>query len=88
MDDAGSGQGITVRVEYFAVFRACASMSGEEMILENDSPALLYEILRRKCRFPLERGYVHLSVNDVYAKWDSRLAEGDTVIFIPPVAGG
>jgi molybdopterin converting factor subunit 1 len=33
-------------------------------------------------------GGVRVAVNQVYASWDTALSDGDTVAFIPPVAGG
>ena len=34
------------------------------------------------------RPYVRVARNGAYAGWDARLAEGDTVAFLPPVSGG
>jgi molybdopterin converting factor small subunit len=29
-----------------------------------------------------------VAINDEFAAWDTQLASGDTIVFIPPVAGG
>jgi molybdopterin-guanine dinucleotide biosynthesis protein A len=77
-----------VTVEYFAVFRAQAKRSSEELPFDGSSPAEVYERLRARHGFVLERASVHVAVNDAYASWDSALKPGDRLVFIPPVAGG
>jgi molybdopterin converting factor small subunit len=29
-----------------------------------------------------------VAINDEFSEWNSELADGDSVVFIPPVAGG
>jgi molybdopterin converting factor small subunit len=79
-------------IEYFALFRSLAKKS-EESLEFPDAEALasipaLYDSLRARYGFPLERASVHVAVNDAYVAWDRRLEPGDRVVFIPPVAGG
>jgi molybdopterin converting factor small subunit len=31
---------------------------------------------------------VKVAINDEFADWQHKLQDGDTVVFIPPVAGG
>ncbi|MBZ0167311.1 MAG: MoaD/ThiS family protein, partial [Candidatus Omnitrophica bacterium] len=38
--------------------------------------------------FSLGTETVRVSVNGVYASWDTPLSDNDEVVFIPPVAGG
>lgn len=87
-----SGEGApaagTVTVEYFALFRERARRDAEDLVLEDSSPATLYERLSRRYGFRLERASVHVAINDAYASWDAVLRPGDRVVFIPPVAGG
>lgn len=35
-----------------------------------------------------QRTFVRVAINQEYATWDTLLADGDEVVFIPPVAGG
>jgi molybdopterin converting factor small subunit len=79
---------IEIEIEYFAIFRALAKKNGESAALEASSLPDLYETLRARYGFPLERASVHVAVNDAYAAWDTELRSGDRVVFIPPVAGG
>jgi molybdopterin converting factor small subunit len=84
--------GPTLTVEYFALFRSLAKKS-EEPLEFADASALasipaLYDALRARYGFPLERDSVHVAVNDAYVSWDHALKSGDRVVFIPPVSGG
>ena len=38
--------------------------------------------------FPLDPTSVAVAVNDDLTTWDHTLADGDTVVFLPPVSGG
>jgi molybdopterin converting factor small subunit len=84
--------GPAITVEYFALFRALAKKSEEsigfaEVSASEPIPAL-YDALRARYGFPLERASVHVAVNDTYVPWDRKLEPGDRVVFIPPVSGG
>jgi molybdopterin converting factor small subunit len=76
-----------VTVEYFALFRSLAKKS-EESLLAGASIPELYDALRDRYKFPLERESVHVAVNDEYVPWDRKLQPQDRVVFIPPVSGG
>jgi molybdopterin converting factor small subunit len=84
----GDTAGTSVRVEYYALFKSCSGKPREDMVLDEADPSRLYEALRRRYRFPLERALVQLAVNDEFAPWDRPLRSGDTVVFVPPVSGG
>lgn len=78
----------TVQIEYYALFRACAGKGREETALGGGDPMLIYDELRRKYRFPLERDNVRLAVNDAFVPWETALRPGDRLVFVPPVSGG
>ena len=48
----------------------------------------LYEELRFRHRFSLDSSALRAAVNGDFAPWNAPVAEGDEVVFIPPVAGG
>lgn len=79
---------VTVRVEYFAVFRSLAKAASEEITAVSGTVLDLYASLREKYRFPLDRESVHAVVNEEYADWNRVLRSGDTVVFLPPISGG
>jgi molybdopterin-guanine dinucleotide biosynthesis protein A len=78
----------TVTVEYFAVFRAQAKRASEEIALDGASLTEVYDRMRARHGFVLERDSIHVAINDVYASWDAVLQPGDRLVFIPPVSGG
>ena len=84
--------GPTITIEYFALFRSLAKKSEETVDFDSlnaeDAIPALYDTLRARYGFPLERASVHVAVNDAYASWDRKLEPGDRLVFIPPVSGG
>ena len=62
----------------------------EEKIKVPQSTSLteLYEQLRQKHRFSRPQSELRVAVNDYFAKWTDEIYDGDSVVFITPVAGG
>jgi molybdopterin converting factor subunit 1 len=83
-----SPTGITVSVEYFAQLREQAGRSREEIRTGAGTAAGLYDELRTRHGFVLDRSALRVAINDDFAEWLRPLADGDRVVFIPPVAGG
>jgi molybdopterin converting factor small subunit len=52
------------------------------------TPAGLYAELRALHGFSLPQAMLRVAVNDRFCEWSQPLADGDRVVFIPPVAGG
>lgn len=77
----------TVRVEYFAIFREHAGRTREELATKAATVGGLYSELSARYGFPAV-GNVKVAINDEFRNWDSPLAHGDFIVFIPPVAGG
>ncbi len=79
-----------VRVRLFASLREAAGRS--ELDLELDGPATPEDAWRHLAEsFPslaARRQSLAASVNRRYASFGQALAEGDEVVFIPPVSGG
>jgi MoaD family protein len=76
-----------VRVEYFAILRERAGRSSEEFETPARTVADLYDELNSRYAFP-HMGGLKVAINDEFGDWQSRLTDGDCVVFIPPVAGG
>lgn len=76
-----------LRIEYFAILRESAGVDCEELDTEASTPAELFEELSQRYAFPV-RGQLKVAVNDEFSDWQTLLADGDSVVFIPPVAGG
>ena len=77
-----------LRVRYFAVLREQAGRSTEELETQAATPGELYEELRRRRGLTVAPEFLRVAVNDEFGDWRSLLADGDTVVFLPPVAGG
>ena len=50
--------------------------------------AELYAELRQRHSFQLTAAQLKVALNSDFSDWSSPLKHGDTVVFIPPVAGG
>jgi molybdopterin converting factor small subunit len=79
---------IKIRIRYYAVLREQRGISEEELETCAVSPRDLYETLRGEHEFSLEPEQLKVVINDAFSTWDTALTAGDTVVFIPPVAGG
>jgi len=77
-----------ITIEYFAILREQRGLTREEWGTEARSPAELYQELQRTHQFSLSQASVRASINQEMVAWDHPLQDGDTVVFIPPVAGG
>jgi molybdopterin-guanine dinucleotide biosynthesis protein A len=77
-----------LKVRYFAVLREQAGRSTEELETQAGTPRQLYDELRRLRGLTLAPEFLRVAVNDEFGDWRSPLSDGDTVVFLPPVAGG
>jgi molybdopterin-guanine dinucleotide biosynthesis protein A len=85
---AGNGVAKKVRVQYFALLREQAGRSDESFTTTAHTPRELYEELRKRYPFSLAPEMLRVAVNTEFGEWSQPLADGDAVVFIPPVAGG
>ncbi|MEI7553242.1 MAG: MoaD/ThiS family protein [Verrucomicrobiota bacterium] len=79
---------LPLQLQYFAVFREQRGLAAETVREPAATPAELYALLRARHGFTLAPEQVRTAVNGAFVPPDHRLAAGDTVVFIPPVAGG
>jgi molybdopterin converting factor small subunit len=68
--------------------REQAGRSDETLETTASTPADLYSELKTRYGFTLSREQLKVAVNSEFASWSHKLAAGDSVVFIPPVAGG
>lgn len=78
----------SIHVHYYAILREQAGRSTETLATSAATPADLYAELIERRGLKLAREHLKVAINDEFGAWDARLAENDTVVFIPPVAGG
>jgi molybdopterin converting factor subunit 1 len=81
---------ITVRVLFFGRIRELAGMSEESTHIAEG--ATLDDLFLAYCqRFPQMKnfhGSLVASRNQEFAAWDTPIAAGDEIAFLPPVSGG
>ena len=83
-----SGVSKTVRVQYYAILREQAGRSDETLDTSASTPAELYAELRKRHPFQLTAEQLQVALNADFSDWQTPLKHGDTIVFIPPVAGG
>jgi molybdopterin-guanine dinucleotide biosynthesis protein A len=77
-----------IRVQYYALLREQAGRSDETLETAARTPRELYDELRARHPFTLGAEVLRVAVNGDFGDWSQPLAAGDSVVFIPPVAGG
>ena len=77
-----------LNIRYYALLREQAGRSEELLETTAATPADLYTELNARYGFTLSREQLKVAVNSEFASWSRKLAAGDSVVFIPPVAGG
>jgi len=77
-----------INIQYYALLREQAGRSSETLITTAGTPRELYEQLRERYPFSLAPEMLRVAVNSEFSDWGQRLNAGDSVVFIPPVAGG
>ncbi len=77
-----------VRVRYYALLREERGLNEETVTTSAHSVRELYEFLRKKHGFRLDTRVLRVALNQGFRDWDAPLKDGDSVAFIPPVAGG
>lgn len=79
---------IRVRLRYYALLREQAGLGEELVETAAGDAARLYDELAARHGFKLGREQLRVAVNSEFSDWTRPLADGDEVVFIPPVAGG
>ena len=79
---------LPVRLEYFALLREQRGVAAETIDTGAATARDLYQELAAAYGFTLGVERVRVAINNEFASWDRALAANDSVVFIPPVAGG
>ena len=80
---------MTITVLYFASLADEANCHEEKVtVAQSTSLTELYEQLSQKHRFSRPQSELRVAINDYFAKWSDEIYDGDSVVFITPVAGG
>jgi molybdopterin-guanine dinucleotide biosynthesis protein A/molybdopterin converting factor small subunit len=90
---AGAGHGAAaaahrIDIQYYASMREQAGRRSESLLTGAATPRELYRELAARHSFSLPPEMLRVAINSEFADWEQRLSDGDSVVFIPPVAGG
>jgi molybdenum cofactor guanylyltransferase len=88
MGKASAGQTRRLAVQYYALLREQAGKREESLLTTAATPVELYAELARRYPFTLPPEVLRVAINNEFRDWTTPLADGDAVVFIPPVAGG
>ena len=88
LSPAANGSDKRIKVQYYAILREQAGRSDESLVTGANTPRDLYNELKARYPFSLAPEMLRVAVNAEFGEWSQRLADGDSVVFIPPVAGG
>jgi molybdenum cofactor guanylyltransferase len=86
--EGGAAAARQINVQYYALLREQAGRSSESLVTTALTPRKLYEELKARYPFSLAPEMLRVAVNSEFGDWGQRLNDGDSVVFIPPVAGG
>lgn len=77
-----------IEVRYFALFREQTGIESESLEWSGGTAAQLFKEMAEKYAALMPEAAALVAVNDEMAGWETPLADGDKVLFFPPVAGG
>lgn len=79
---------MNINIKYFAALRESAGKSSEVISIDAKSVEEVYNHLNELYSFSVDRHHLKVAINEEYADFSDSISEGDTLVFIPPVAGG
>ena len=77
-----------VQICYFAALRESRGISEESIYTSAKTAEQLYDELAATHNLSLTKDLIKVAVNDSFVSWDTYLNPDDSIVFIPPVAGG
>ena len=77
-----------IEVSYFAAYREATGTASETLDTQSRTAAELFAECARRHPDLQSWSASLVAVNDEMADWNRPLADGDRVLFFPPVAGG
>jgi sulfur-carrier protein len=77
-----------IRLLYFASLADRAGRAEETVETSASAPRDLYAEVAKLHGFSFAPERLRIAVNGALVPWDRALADGDEVVFLPPVSGG
>lgn len=78
----------SINVQYFASFRDQSGKSSEQLLVDCDTASELYEHVKGLYGFHLKPQHLRVAINENFSNLNQTIQEGDSIVFLPPVAGG
>jgi sulfur-carrier protein len=79
---------VRIRLLYFASLADRAGRAEDTIETNATAPRDLYTEVAKTHGFTFAPERLRVAVNGALASWDRALADGDEVVFLPPVSGG
>ena len=77
-----------VTVKYFAAVREATGKNEEVVETTAKNPSELLDQLKRQYPINFQESDLKVALNEEYVAFSNSLQEQDTIVFMPPVAGG
>ena len=77
-----------VQLKYFASMRESCGKTEEVLETEAQTIDEIFKEVKEKYSLPIEKDILKVALNESYVPFESSFKEMDTIVFIPPVAGG
>ena len=77
-----------VTIKYFAAIREATGKNEEVVHTTAKNPSELLRQLKQQYAIDFKEDNLKVALNEEYVSFSSPLKERDTVVFVPPVAGG
>jgi len=77
-----------INIKYFAVLREQAQKNEEKLETNSDTVGELYGELALRYGFSLGTSHIRVAINEEFREMTETFSENDSIVFIPPVAGG
>lgn len=77
-----------IAIQYFASIAESAGKTEEQIEISSCTAAELFAKIKEKYKIHYDISQIRVAVNDSYVDFSYVLHDADTVVFIPPVAGG
>jgi molybdopterin converting factor subunit 1 len=77
-----------LNIRYYAILREQTGKSEESLDTDAATPSAVFDQLKTRYPFTLNAQQLKVAINAEFREWNTPLKDGDSIVFIPPVAGG
>ena len=77
-----------IHIQYYAVLREQRGLNQETLETKASTAQDLFEELKLRFHFKLSSNLLRIAINNEFVAWQAPIKSGDSIVFIPPVAGG